>query len=223
MHGAGVNGRKRIQFFFLSVSRIIAGKKSECCSHTCTIVYHCSSQPHFPCFPVSQKTQALADQAWEKVRMTNTVHTGLESECDQLQDHLTHSQSERDVLLTACSLLAGAFYPLYARTNVLSCERNILDQHAINCDSFKKQAAELVTTLGMELGDSLVGQQYGKRSPLLRFRAAVIAVLAANRLNYFQHYCSRMFLTYSTSIGINPTLVSTGGMTSSKKPFKGNE
>ena len=97
---------------------------------------------HCP-FVYLQKTQALADQAWEKVRMTGSLQQGLEKECADLRSSLLLVQREHDTLLTACALLAGALYPLHARATQLSAERSILLEHVARLDDFKAEVGHI--------------------------------------------------------------------------------
>lgn len=98
-----------------------------------------------------QKSQAMADQAWEKMRATGSVQQGLESECSTLRQQMTEAQHRANTLLTACALLCGAVYPMYARSNALSTQRHILEEQMTVWDNCRERAHYLVNVLNSEL------------------------------------------------------------------------
>ena len=129
-----------------------------------------------------QKSQTLADQAWERARLTGTVKESLESECVELEQRLIQTQREHSALLAACALLSGALYPQFHKINLLASQRTFLEEQGLAMDSFKSQAKELAETLAMEIEDVERGNQQRKPKNLLMvFRTGVIAVIAANR------------------------------------------
>ena len=104
-----------------------------------------------PCSRGVQKSQAMADQAWEKMRATGSVQQGLESECATLRQQMTEAQHRANTLLTACALLCGAVYPMYARSNALSTQRHILEEQMMVWDNCRERAHYLVNVLNSEL------------------------------------------------------------------------
>ena len=144
-----------------------------------------------------QKTQALADQAWEKVRLTGSLQQGLERECADLRTQLLDMQEEHRALLATCALLAGAFYPLYQRNGVLALQRDLLSEQLVNFGVFKAEVQKLVDALSMDKQDSPRTQADANRgrkpAGLLRFRYAAVAVMAANRLRRAPADDSRLF------------------------------
>lgn len=144
----------------------------------------------------------MADQAWEKIRMTGTVKQGLETECFDLRNQVTELQKQNTSLLAACSLLSGALFPMCSRANHLSVQRRILEEHINMWDVCKERIELLVDTLGTELhtGQGTGKMSKRKRHPLLIFRAGALAVMAANRLRYMGRLCNNMFVTYDTSV-----------------------
>ena len=93
----------------------------------------------------------MADQAWEKMRATGSVQQGLESECSTLRQQMTEAQHRANTLLTACALLCGAVYPMYARSNALSTQRHILEEQMTVWDNCRERAHYLVNVLNSEL------------------------------------------------------------------------
>lgn len=168
----------------------------------------------------------MADQAWEKIRMTGSVQQGLETECADLRTHLAESQRQNRALLATCSLLAGALYPTFSRSSLLAIQRNMLEEQMSNWEFCRERMELLVTTLSAEMkaaaGEPSKLEKPAKRHPLLTFRVGVVAVLAANRLRYFGQNCSRMFVTYDTVISNqNGIVVCAGGRKSTLKAFPG--
>uniref|UniRef100_K1QJZ5 Uncharacterized protein C9orf93 n=1 Tax=Magallana gigas TaxID=29159 RepID=K1QJZ5_MAGGI len=176
----------------------------------------------------SKKSQSMADQAWEKIRMTGSVQQGLETECSDLRTHLVESQRQNRALLATCSLLAGALYPTFTRSSLLAIQRNMLEEQMSNWEFCRERMELLVSTLSAEMkaaaGEPSKLEKPAKRHPLLTFRVGVVAVLAANRLRYFGQNCSRMFVTYDTVISNqNGIVVCTGGRKSTPKAFPGDK
>ncbi|XP_041371577.1 coiled-coil domain-containing protein 171-like isoform X2 [Gigantopelta aegis] len=174
----------------------------------------------------SKKSQVIADQAWEKIRASGSVQHGLESECSELQKHLVDAQTQNAALKTTCGLLAGAIYPLYSRANELAAERRALEEQTIVWDACRERAQYLVNVLNSEMTDEIEKPERDRRrkekkNPLLRFRISAVAVIAANRLNYFGRHSCKMFVTYDTVSGSNGLLVCTGGVKQERIPFKG--
>lgn len=167
-----------------------------------------------------QKSQAMADQAWEKIRMTGSVKQGLESEVVDLRLQLSETRRHNTALLAAVSLLSGAFFPMCSRNNQLALQRKILEEQLNNWEFCRDRIELLVGTLGEEMKLSKEGSLSDKskpvnsrRQPLLLFRVGVVAVIAANRLRCFRHNSSKMFVTYDTSVSPqNGLLVCTGGV-----------
>lgn len=168
----------------------------------------------------SKKSQAMADQAWEKIRMTGSVKQGLESEVVDLRLQLSETRRHNTALLAAVSLLSGAFFPMCSRNNQLALQRKILEEQLNNWEFCRDRIELLVGTLGEEMKLSKEGSLSDKskpvnsrRQPLLLFRVGVVAVIAANRLRCFRHNSSKMFVTYDTSVSPqNGLLVCTGGV-----------
>ncbi|XP_076465696.1 coiled-coil domain-containing protein 171-like isoform X2 [Babylonia areolata] len=165
----------------------------------------------------TKKSQAMADQAWEKMRATGSVQQGLEAECLALRQQLTEAETRSRTLLTACALLCGAVYPMYARFNALSVQRHILEDQMTVWDNCRERARYLVNVLNTELTqspdtperDRRPGQQ---RNRLLQFRVGAITVMAAHRLIRLGRQCCRCFVSYDSVAAGNGILVCTGGL-----------
>ena len=181
----------------------------------------------------------MADQAWEKVRVTGTLQQGLESECINLHRQLSQYQHEHDTLLAACSLLCGALYPLSSRCSALVAQRNQLMEQLHMFDAFKHNVVMLTDALSLldsdaqmpappgntealltkrrEVGDN---QKPGRRA-LLNFRRAVIAVMAANRLAFLRHDHCHMFVAHNVVPGLDSAVVCAGGVKTTRREFSG--
>ena len=145
--------------------------------------------------------------------MTGTVQQGLEAECSQLQVAMTKLQTERDCLLAACALLSGAVYPLQARNTSLSTQRRILQRQLLTCTSLKQQLINLTSVLKLDESSHTVedgDRKTDKPSLMLKFRSAVIAVMAANRLNSLTHINCPNFIAYETFQNVSSCVVSMG-------------
>lgn len=176
---------------------------------------------------LTQKTQAMADQAWEKVRMTGSLQQGLEKECDDLRKELLQLKDEHECLLAACALLYGAIYPLLQRNQALSIQRTLLQEQLDRFDAFKSEVQKLVDALSLDR--MLSGQRRAEsgdapsfelrpKLALLRFRAGAIAVIAANRLwnTGRQAGNCKMFVVHDLLPGVNSSVVCTGGVEQSQ-------
>ncbi|CAH1255618.1 CCDC171 [Branchiostoma lanceolatum] len=171
----------------------------------------------------SKKSQSLADQAWEQVRATGTLKEGLEAECADLRGKLSRAQSEHSSLLTACALLIGALYPMYARTGALAAQRALMEEQFNNCEAMKHQAKILVETLSSAMGEmtGTVSTTTRPWNPILKFRVGVVAVLAANRLNSFTGQGCKLFVSHDAPDGVGRSIVCIGGVKGSVRPMTG--
>ncbi|XP_033113487.1 coiled-coil domain-containing protein 171-like [Anneissia japonica] len=155
----------------------------------------------------SRKTQGLADQAWEKVRLMSTVKEGLESECKQLRVAVEKSKIIQASLLAACCLLTGAYMPLCRRAKQLANQRDILEQQLAERHVMKEKVLELVCTLALKEDNKEMGKSEGDMSMLMKFRASVIAVIAANRLRRLLKQSQCLFMSTDIPAGITSTIV----------------
>ena len=171
-----------------------------------------------------QKTQTLADQAWEKVRMTGSLQQGLERECDELRVQLVRLQDEHHALLATCALLSGALYPMYQRNNALATQRDILTEQYYQFQAFKREVQKLVDALSLDkLNDKNVqlGPIVGRKlTPLVRFRTGAVAVIAANRLRNLTSGC-KMFSMQDGLPGLTSAPVCTGEIEETSDKYRG--
>ncbi|XP_059165786.1 coiled-coil domain-containing protein 171-like [Physella acuta] len=168
----------------------------------------------------SKKTQAIADQAWEKVRATGNVQQGLESEVSQLRRELAESQVNASSLLAACALLSGVLYPLMSRTSTLASECHLLQETFATWEKCRTHAIYLshVLSSGRETEpDKADKKLQKKKSPILKFRVLVLAVLASNRLAYLGQGSSSCFVAYVLSLGHAGVRFDVGGRTETGK------
>lgn len=152
-----------------------------------------------------QKTQSLADQAWERAQETGQAKETLEMENARLQLSLEQSQRSESSLSTVCALLAGALWPAFGRIRALASQRKILSEYTRTLESLRDQS----NTLGEMLSNEMQSEKREKvesrgakkkvlrdgRSPVLLFRVGVIAVIAANRLQYFGSCSLKLFVS----------------------------
>jgi len=152
---------------------------------------------------------------------------GLDAECVLLRAQLAQSRADAASLLSATALLCGALYPLHRRAYNLAAQRDVLSKQLARFNTFKTRVGELASAMafggdkptkatGNTAGVAAQGRS-GRMRVLLRFRAAVIAVLAANRLWFRPSRSCRMF-TVCFQAGIGPsTSVYAGRMTADTK------
>ena len=184
----------------------------------------------FSCF--FQKTQSLADQAWERAEEQGQVKDTLEMENARLQLSLEQSQRKESSLLTVCALLAGALWPAFGRIRALASQRKILSEYSRTLESLRDQS----NTLGEMLSNEMEGEKREKeesradkkqllrdgRSPVLVFRVGVIAVIAANRLRYFGSCSLKLFVSSESPGEFSGMSIVCCGKTSKKTAdFKG--
>lgn len=97
-----------------------------------------------------KKTQALADQAWDKVRASTIVQQSVELQCRQLESSLGQVQQERTMLQAACALLTGTLLPLMGRARWLMEEKSVMMEHRAKMEEMRQQVKGLVEALRME-------------------------------------------------------------------------
>ena len=158
------------------------------------------------------------------MRVTGSVQHSLEAECAQLRTHFEQCQREHDALLMACALMSGALYPLYARMTSLAAQRHLLSEQVTNQEAFQQQVLMLVEALSLDRKpqDGKPGQaQRKQRAPLLRFRAAAIAILAGNRLCHQAKNNCRMFTAVDALPQLYSMVVCAGGVQPQVQQFSG--
>ncbi|XP_074650788.1 coiled-coil domain-containing protein 171-like [Tubulanus polymorphus] len=175
-----------------------------------------------------KKSQTMADEAWERMKQTGSVQQALESECSKLRQLLNDNHEQKSGLLSVTALIIGAFYPLYQRYNALTAQCQFLQGQVSQGELLKYQARVLTDTISASLdteGDLIlpfhraIGRS--KYSAILRFRRAVIAVLAANRLIYFSNNTTRLFTSYDMTTGFNSINIVSGSSNKTHIKLKG--
>ena len=177
-----------------------------------------------------QKTQSLADQAWEKAQETGHVKDSLEMENARLQQSLEQSQRGESSLLTVSALLAGALWPAFGRIRALTSQRKILSEYIRILESLRDQSNTLSEMLSNEMESEKPTKEESStkervlrdgRCPVLVFRVGVIAVIAANRLRYFGSCSLRLFVSSESPGEFGAMSTVCCGRTSRKMNFKG--
>ena len=178
-----------------------------------------------------QKTQSLADQAWERAQETGQAKDSLEMESARLRQSLENSQKGEASLLTVCGLLTGALWPAFGRIRALASQRKMLSDYVRVLESLRAQSNTLGEMLSNEMDvqksaqdkpPSRVALLRDGRSPVLLFRVGVITVLAANRLRYFGSCSVKLFVS-SESPGEfgGMSMVCCGGVSTRISHWKG--
>ncbi|KAK3744102.1 hypothetical protein QZH41_016791, partial [Actinostola sp. cb2023] len=151
----------------------------------------------------SKKTQIMADKAWERIQETGHVKDTLEQQNHKLIHSMDNMSRDNSSLLAACGLLTGSLWPAYNRIRSLSSQRNILNEYANSLEGLRRMVRNLSEMLNHELEDEAIPEGtpprspvfYDGRHPMLVLRTAVIAVIATNRLRYFGHTGSKLFVS----------------------------
>lgn len=184
----------------------------------------------FVAFSFSQKTQTLADQAWERAHETGQAKDTLEMENARLQLSLEEIQRSESSLLTVCALLAGALWPAFGRIRALASQRRILSEYVRTLESLRDKT----NTLGEMLSHEMEAEKREKdtpqskkrslrdgRCPVLVFRVGVIAVIAANRLRHFGSFSLKLFVSSESPGEFGGMSIVCCGQMSRKAEFRG--
>lgn len=178
----------------------------------------------------TQKTQTLADQAWERAHETGQAKDTLEMENARLQLSLEEIQRSESSLLTVCALLAGALWPAFGRIRALASQRRILSEYVRTLESLRDKT----NTLGEMLSHEMEAEKREKdtpqskkrslrdgRCPVLVFRVGVIAVIAANRLRHFGSFSLKLFVSSESPGEFGGMSIVCCGQMSRKADFRG--
>ncbi|XP_038615756.1 coiled-coil domain-containing protein 171-like isoform X2 [Tachyglossus aculeatus] len=144
----------------------------------------------------AQKFQKIAEKNTEKVTQVEKAREQLILDNSRFQNALAQTQKEQRSLLSACALMAGAFYPLYHRSCALSVQRDFLKDQVETYEILKGELRTLVQALS-DAEEREPDEAQARRKPfrglLRKFRRGVIVVLAANRLRVLGQTCSFLF------------------------------
>lgn len=173
----------------------------------------------------------MADKAWERIQETGHVKDTLEQQNNKLIHSMEYMSRDNSSLLAACALLTGSLWPAYNRIRSLTSQRNILNEYANALEGLRRMARNLSEMLNNELEEESSFETVSPRGRLSRsdgrhlvlvFRSAVIAVIAANRLRYFGHISSKIFISAACPGEIGGlSVVVAGGVSSYEDNFTG--
>ena len=158
-----------------------------------------------------KKLQSLADQAWEKLRVSSSLQQGLESECIQQRQQLSSVQRDMQGLLAAFALIIGGFYPIFERFIALGKQRSLLISRMERFVQFRDQIGEIVENLVINVPVE-ENKLKKRRKPLLLFRKGVICVLALNRLRLTRSQNCQLFVLEEPLPGISFAPIYCGDM-----------
>ncbi|KAM4879268.1 coiled-coil domain-containing protein 171 [Sylvia borin] len=144
----------------------------------------------------AQEYQEAAEKNKEKIYVLEKSQEKLALESISLKKMLTQFQKEHSSLLVACALLAGALYPLYGRLSAMSSQRDLLQDQVNICELVNWKIRTLVHAVSDDKENNQDEAKLKKRKSqvlIYIFRRAVIAVLAANRLQFLAQSSSSLF------------------------------
>uniref|UniRef100_F7G163 Coiled-coil domain containing 171 n=1 Tax=Ornithorhynchus anatinus TaxID=9258 RepID=F7G163_ORNAN len=144
----------------------------------------------------AQKFQKIAEKTTEKVAQVEKAREQLIRDNSRFQNALAQAQKEQRSLLSACALMAGAFYPLYHRSCALSVQRDFLKDQVETYETLERELRTLVRALSdpeEEKPEEVRVKKKPFRGLIRKFRRGVIVVLAANRLQVLGQTCSFLF------------------------------
>lgn len=148
----------------------------------------------------------------------------LEQQNAKLIHSLEYMSRDNCSLLAACALLTGSLWPAYNRIRSLTSQRNVLNEYVNALEGLRRMARNLSEMLSNELEDESASEVSSRkgRHPLLVFRTAVIVVIAANRLRYYGHVSSKLFVSAACPGEIGGlSVVVAGGIRSYQNNFTG--
>ncbi|XP_069462154.1 coiled-coil domain-containing protein 171-like [Ambystoma mexicanum] len=161
----------------------------------------------------ADQSQEIFDQTKERFAVLEKVKDRLSLENSKCKDQLVNSQQESASLLIACALMAGALCPLYNRSCALSFQRDILQEQLKTYEVVKQEIRAMTQAFSnaheKKKHDSKIKNKHPK-SMIHVFRKGVIAVLAANRLQYLGQSCNSLF-TWIDVINEGAGIVVCGG------------
>ena len=140
-----------------------------------------------------QKCRQCADEALQNAERLSTSNQQLESRLNQMQDVHQVYKNDRACLLACVCLLSGSLFPALGRIQQLAMEKAFLLKQVCSYQKLEAQISEIVASITADIGtveqedgngggNPLLPYSGSKCHPLLRFRKAAIAVVAAKRL-----------------------------------------
>lgn len=136
------------------------------------------------------------EECTNREKVVSQLNQQLDGQISQLQEVHRGYKNDRACLLACTCLLAGSLFPALHRVQDLTVQRINLLKQLSACNKLHTQVCELVNSIQTDIGEPQNQNESSQFSlslgssfalhPLLRFRKAVIVVLAANRLSKFR-------------------------------------
>ena len=156
----------------------------------------------------NQKSKLTLDEVWMKLDKTKQSREELKVDNTKLKDSMIKLRNERGCLQMATFLLAGSLRTSSHQLADLSLQQAISNKLIKEVVYLKQQVADLVNILRTEIDGNdgnlrPKSKLINKRiSGVLRFRRAVVVVLAANRFYNHANYASQYVKIGNRSSGI---------------------
>lgn len=139
------------------------------------------------------------DEVWIKLDKAKQSREGFKVENSRLKNSMVKLRNERGCLQIATALLSGSLRTNSLQLVDLSLQQGIATELITGIFFLRQQIVDLVDILRTEVGgndeniraESRRGRRKEPISGVLRFRCAVVVVLAANRFSLHAHYASR--------------------------------
>lgn len=146
--------------------------------------------------------QQRLDDALRDVAQLSESKQRLETQLKQIQEAHRVYKNDRACLLSCTCLLAGSLFPALLRLQQLQLQKAVLLKQLLEAQKLHKSVIEVVTSIQDHIGVHIVASTEHSRSDrvsdsertqpraissLLKFRKAVIVVLAVKRLQASSH------------------------------------
>lgn len=161
--------------------------------------------------------QQRLDDALQDVTQLSESKQQLETQFKQIQETHRVYKNDRACLLSCTCLLAGSLFPALLRLQQLQLQKAVLLKQLLEAQKLHKSVIEVVTSIQDHIGVHIVASTEHSRSDrvsdsertqplamssLLRFRKAVIVVLAVKRLQATHSQNSILFrVSYPRNVG----------------------
>lgn len=162
--------------------------------------------------------QQRLDDALRDVAQLSESKQRLETQLKQIQEAHRVYKNDRACLLSCTCLLAGSLFPALLRLQQLQLQKAVLLKQLLEAQKLHKSVIEVVTSIQDHIGVHIVASTEHSRSDrvsdsertqpraissLLKFRKAVIVVLAVKRLQASSHSQNSILfrVSYPRNIG----------------------
>ena len=162
--------------------------------------------------------QQRLDDALRDVAQLSESKQQLETQLKQIQEAHRVYKNDRACLLSCTCLLAGSLFPALLRLQQLQLQKAVLLKQLLEAQKLHKSVIEVVTSIQDHIGVHIVASTEHSRSDrvsdsertqpraissLLKFRKAVIVVLAVKRLQASSHSQNSILfrVSYPRNIG----------------------